>query len=146
MNQQYAALRAQLPYGPSFLFVDGLDEVSRQGVVGHYTFPADADYYRDHFKDHPVTPGVLLVECMAQIGLVCLGLYLLEQEGRSRQMGQLAFSEQNVLFEKPVYPGSRVEVRSQRLYWRLGKLRCQVSLYDAKGDRVCHGTLSGILR
>ena len=66
-----------LPYQKPFLFVDGIDRISEAGVTGHYTFKKEETFYEGHFKDHPITPGVILTECMAQIGLVCLGIYLL---------------------------------------------------------------------
>ena len=59
-----------LPYEKPFLFVDRLESISEDGCVGYYTFKKEAYFYQGHFKDKPVTPGVLLTECMAQIGVV----------------------------------------------------------------------------
>ena len=70
----------KLPYQKPFLFVDGIDTISEDGVTGHYKFKKDETFYKGHFKDNPITPGVILTECMAQIGLVCLGIYLLKDE------------------------------------------------------------------
>jgi 3-hydroxyacyl-[acyl-carrier-protein] dehydratase len=67
-----------LPYQKPFLFVDELLEVSENGVTGTYTFLEDAFFYEGHFKENPITPGVILTETMAQIGVVCLGIYLLK--------------------------------------------------------------------
>ncbi len=64
-----------LPYQDPFLFVDEVTLISREGVTGKYTFKKTAYFYKGHFKDNPVTPGVILTECMTQIGLVCLGIY-----------------------------------------------------------------------
>ena len=71
---------ALLPYQKPFLFVDSINDLSEKGIVGHYTFKEDEIFYEGHFKDNPITPGVILTECMAQIGLVCLGIYLLKDE------------------------------------------------------------------
>ncbi|HAD95804.1 MAG TPA: hydroxymyristoyl-ACP dehydratase, partial [Cryomorphaceae bacterium] len=60
----------QLPYDQPFLFVDKLHTLTEEGAEGAYTFTQNADFYRGHFKDNPITPGVILTECMAQIGLV----------------------------------------------------------------------------
>jgi 3-hydroxyacyl-[acyl-carrier-protein] dehydratase len=65
-----------LPYTDPFLFVDEILEVDDEKIVGVYTYKPSLDFYKGHFKDHPVTPGVILIETMAQIGLVCLGIYL----------------------------------------------------------------------
>lgn len=68
----------KLPYTKPFLFVDELLEVDTNGAKGTFTFRKDLDFYQGHFRDNPVTPGVILTECCAQIGLVCLGIYLLD--------------------------------------------------------------------
>ena len=67
-----------LPYQKPFLFVEGIDSISEDEIKGHYTFKKDESFYEGHFKNNPITPGVILTECMAQIGLVCLGIYLLK--------------------------------------------------------------------
>jgi 3-hydroxyacyl-[acyl-carrier-protein] dehydratase len=68
---------SKLPYSKPFLFVDELLQINENGVEGTYTFDGNLDFYKGHFKDYPVTPGVILTETMAQIGLVCLGIFLL---------------------------------------------------------------------
>ena len=65
-----------LPYKPPFLFVEELSHISENGSEGYYTFKNDEFFYQGHFKDRPITPGVILIEVMAQIGVVCLGIYL----------------------------------------------------------------------
>lgn len=67
---------SQLPYSEPFLFVDELLHVDENGATGTYTFKKNLDFYKGHFKDNPVTPGVILTETMAQIGMVCLGIFL----------------------------------------------------------------------
>lgn len=76
---QPAEIIEKLPYSYPFLFVDVLEEISENSASGHYTFPESAFYYQGHFKNNPVTPGVILAECMAQIGVVCLGINLLNK-------------------------------------------------------------------
>lgn len=143
-------LRA-LPYGSGFRFVDEITRVDRDGIEGSYRFDASAPWYNDHIPGAPLTPGVILIECMAQIGLVCLGLYLLELEepGFLRRADKcqempFAFSESHVLFDAPVPPGTCVRVKSEKTYWRLGKLKCQVEMQDQKGQQLASGQLSGM--
>ena len=135
-----------LPYSEPFRFVDELVEVSEERVVGYYRFRPEAFYYEGHFPGHPVTPGVILSECMAQIGLVCMGLYLLREEIRAGQEPGLAFTSKAVDYYRPVYPGERVKVVAQREYFRFGKLKCQVKLYNAQEELVCQGTLAGMTK
>ena len=67
---------SKLPYSKPFLFVDEIIHIDENGVEGTYTFDENLDFYKGHFKDNPITPGVILTETMAQIGVVCLGLFL----------------------------------------------------------------------
>ena len=71
---------SKLPYSKPFLFVDKILEINENGVVGEFTFDENLEFYKGHFKDNPVTPGVILTEVMAQIGLVCLGIFILKNE------------------------------------------------------------------
>ena len=135
-----------LPYTAPFLFVDTLEVVTDDEVVGYYTYPEDAFFYRGHFKDHPVTPGVILTETMAQIGLVCMGIYLLREKIAEGLAPGLAFSSQEVDYYKAVYPGERVRVHAQKVYFRFGKLKCKVEMHNAAGELVCKGVLAGMGR
>lgn len=131
----------KLPYDKPFLFVDELLHVDEDGARGRFTFDPSMDCYRGHFKNHPVTPGVLLIETMAQIGLVCLGLFLLDEQ----QVKHIAFTSSEVEFLQPVYPGETVTVVSRKVYFRFGKLKCTVQLFKANGVEACSGTLTGII-
>ncbi len=136
----------KLPYGKPFLFVDSIDEISDAHIIGSYTFPEDSFFYKGHFVNHPVTPGVILTECMAQIGLVCMGIYLLAEQGYDLQENsKVAMIENHILFKKPIYPGEKVVVKSQKQYFRMNKLKCKVKMLNSAGEEVCGGILSGIL-
>lgn len=134
-----------LPYATPFLFVDELEWVSEEAAQGFYTYPENADFYRGHFVDHPVTPGVILTETMAQIGLVCLGIYLQRDRIQQGWRPRMAFTSQAVDYYRPVYPGERVRVHSKKEYFRFGKLKCQTEMFNAKDELVCRGTLAGMV-
>jgi len=74
---QYQYILDLLPYKSSFRFVDGISLLDQDKVVGYYTLRKDAFFYADHFPGFPVTPGAILTEIMAQIGLVTLGVYII---------------------------------------------------------------------
>ena len=134
-----------LPYTEPFLFVDEIEAVSTQSIKGSYTFKEDAYFYKGHFKNHPVTPGVILTECMAQIGLVSLGIYLLKDKEQLEAM-KVAFTSSNVSFLKPVYPNEKVTVVSEVKYFRFNKLKCHVKLYNQANEIVCQGELAGVFQ
>lgn len=134
----------KLPYSKPFLFVDNILEINERSVKGKFTFSPELEFYKGHFKDNPVTPGVILTECMAQIGVVSLGVYLLEKTNVDAEP-QIALTSSEVEYFKPVFPGETVIVRSEKQYFRFGKLKCQVSMYNSKEELVCKGNIAGMV-
>lgn len=134
-----------LPYEQPFLFVDELTEVSENGVTGNYTFHKNHFFYEGHFKKNPVTPGVILIETMAQIGVVCLGIFLLKSDLSSEKKPQIAFTSNQVDFFLPVLPNEKVTVISEKEYFRFNKLKCKVKIVNSKKELVCRGTISGMI-
>ena len=135
---------ARLPYSEPFLFVDEILDVNENGIKGTFFFDRSLDFYRGHFADNPVTPGVILTECMAQIGLVCLGIFLLQDSFNSEFSIALTSSEME--FIKPVFPDEKVTVVSTKKYFRFNKLKCQVEMRNENGEIVCSGMIAGIIK
>ena len=135
-----------LPYQPPFLFVEELTSVSENGAEGYYTFKEDEYFYQGHFKGNPITPGVILTEVMAQIGVVCLGIFLLKDKISETEKPKMALTSQQVDFFLPVLPGEKVKVVSEKVYFRFNKLKCNVQLFNEKEELVCRGTQSGMLK
>ncbi|WP_285008936.1 3-hydroxyacyl-ACP dehydratase FabZ family protein [Pedobacter faecalis] len=141
---------AQLPYSRPFLFVDEILEIDENKVSGTYTFDPSLDFYKGHFKDSPVTPGVILTETMAQIGLVCLGIYLSAGSGQVEKedetmAGHVMLTSTAIDFLKPVFPGEKVTVHAEKVYFRFKKLNCSVQMLNASGEVVCKGTIAGMV-
>ena len=134
---------SQLPYSKPFLFVDEITSINENGVVGNYIFDENLDFYKGHFKDNPVTPGVILTEVMAQIGVVCLGIYLLNNDINKNTLIALTSSE--IEYLKPVFPKEKVFVISEKIYFRFGKLKCKVKMINDSGIEVCNGTIAGMI-
>ena len=130
---------SRLHYTKPFLFVDDLLEINEHGIKGTFTYHKDLDFYKGHFKNHPITPGVILTETMAQIGLVCFGIYL---TGATDQIVML--SSCKIDFLKPVYPGEKVMVTSTKNYFRFNKLACKVIMENEAGEVVCKGEIAGM--
>ena len=135
-----------LPYQPPFLFVEELTYISENRSEGYYTFKNDEYFYKGHFKDSPITPGVILTEVMAQIGVVCLGIYLLKNSFSEIKKPQIALTSNEVDFFLPVKPKERVKVVSEKIYFRFNKLKCKVQLFNQKNELVCKGMISGMLK
>jgi 3-hydroxyacyl-[acyl-carrier-protein] dehydratase len=146
-DNNFKYILEQLPYQEPFLFVDRITQLDSESVVGWYTFREESDFYRGHFKEFPVTPGVLLTECCAQIGLACLGIYLLGSSGKTaEEYATIAMTESHMEFLQPVNPGETVKVTANKEYFRFNKLKVAVHLHNNQGMLACKGHLSGMYK
>ena len=94
----------------------------------------------------PTWPGVILVETMAQAGVVALGLFLASEEMTRDEFEKLVtvFTDANVEFSGSVQPGDRVTTIGRKVFFRRRKLRAEVEMKLDDGTVVCSGTLSGM--
>lgn len=135
-----------LPYQHPFLFVDELTMISEEGITGNYTFKSEDYFYEGHFKNNPITPGVILTECMAQIGVVCLGIFLMKDEISNENNFQIALTSSQIDFFLAVLPNEKVTVMSEKEVFRFNKLKCKVKMLNQKNELVCRGIISGMIK
>jgi 3-hydroxyacyl-[acyl-carrier-protein] dehydratase len=140
---EFKEILDKLPYSKPFLFVDELLHVDESSISGSYTFDEHLDFYKGHFKGNPVTPGVILTETMAQIGMVCLGIYLLGDKLTPETV--IAFTSADIQFLKAVYPNEKVTVYAEKTFFRFGKLKCNVVMKNEEGQEVCKGIVAGMI-
>ena len=134
-----------VPQQDPFRFIDDILELDDDHIVGTYRFDPGAEFYRGHFPGNPVTPGVILVESLAQVGIVALGIYLLAQESEADPAKMMAlFTDVNVEFAGIVNPGDRVIITAEYIFYRRRNLRSNVELQLDDGTIVCSGTVSGM--
>ncbi len=119
-NEYHLKGERLLPHRPPFLFVDELWSADEKGAIGEYTFTLEKnDFFRGHFPDYPVVPGVVLVETMAQMaGAAITARGIL---GDGVPMFLLAHVDE-VKFKRQVCPGDRfvTVVENTRLRAPLG--------------------------
>jgi 3-hydroxyacyl-[acyl-carrier-protein] dehydratase len=147
----YNDILTYLPYKSSFLFIDNISSLDLEGVAGDYTLRKDAFFYEDHFAGNPITPGVIITEIMAQIGLVVLGIHLVisanKEEGGAAVEGAFPLlTSTEVSFFRMVLPGEKVTVISKKQYFRFGKLKCEVEMHNEAKELVAKGIFSGIIK
>lgn len=131
--------------------MDNITELDADGVTGDYTLRKESFFYEDHFAGNPVTPGVIIIEIMAQIGLVVLGIFLMLDGDHEKEitMGEGSFplfTSTDVSFFKMVLPGEKVVVTSKKQYFRFGKLKCVVEMHNEAAELVAKGIFSGIIK
>jgi 3-hydroxyacyl-[acyl-carrier-protein] dehydratase len=141
-----AEVLARVPQQEPFRFIDEIRSIDEEQIQASYTWRPDADFYRGHFPGNPVTPGVLLIESMAQAGVVALGIYLLSLEGAEAEAEKIVtvFTDAQVDFSGMVKPGDRVQIEARKVFWRRRKLRSEVEMRLDDGTVVCSGVLSGM--
>jgi 3-hydroxyacyl-[acyl-carrier-protein] dehydratase len=137
---------AAVPQCEPFRFIDEILEMDDEHVVASYRLRADHDFYRGHFPGRPITPGVILIEVMAQAALVAHSIYLLAKNARpsDRRPALSVFTDAAVEFSAIVPPGSRVLTTGRPVFYRRRKLRSDVRMHLEDGTLVCSGQISGI--
>jgi 3-hydroxyacyl-[acyl-carrier-protein] dehydratase len=135
-----------IPQKAPFRFIDRIVELDDEHILGGYQFRKDESFYAGHFPGKPITPGVILLESMCQVGVVAHGIFLLSQELVEPEISDwiTLFSEAQVEVLKPIYPGERVSIRGERILWRRKKLRSHVELFREDGGLAAVATISGI--
>jgi len=142
-----AKILAAVPQKPPFRFVDTILDVDENRVIGEYRYRPDEYFYAGHFPGNPITPGVILIETMAQVSVVAFGVFQLIHEGRSENVNGITtlFSMvENVEFLQPVYPGEKVIVTGEKIYYRRSSLKVNATMEKEDGTAVCRGILMGV--
>jgi 3-hydroxyacyl-[acyl-carrier-protein] dehydratase len=134
---------SSLPYGKTFLFVHGLQYIDEFNVIGNYSFKGDEYFYRDHFVNKHIIPGVILLEMMGQIGMVCHLSYLTGAYLRSNNFYPI-LSNLNADFLDPALPGESLTVKATKKYFRNNTLKSEVLLYNEK--KLLIAKLDGIVK
>lgn len=115
-----------LPHRYPFLMVDRIVQVGESNCTGVKNVTMNEGYFQGHFPGHPVMPGVLQVEAMAQVG----SILLLRTPGNAGKIGYF-MSADAIKFRKPVVPGDtlfiEVELTSKKRSIAKARGRCIVN-------------------
>lgn len=114
-------IKKVIPHREPFLLIDKVEILEREkSAIGYKYVTGTEDFFKGHFPDNPIMPGVLVVESMAQTACV---LYLFRPDLR----GKFAYfmSIDKTKFRKPVRPGDLLELKVEVLKARerAGKVR-----------------------
>ncbi|WLR48940.1 3-hydroxyacyl-ACP dehydratase FabZ [Halobacillus litoralis] len=130
-----------IPHRYPFLLIDQVEEiVEGERAVGYKNVTMNEPFFRGHFPDYPVMPGVLITEAMAQMGAVAM---LKKEENQ----GKLAFFTgiDKCRFKRQVKPGDRLklEVEIVRLKGPVGKGKATASV---DGEVACEAEIMFALK
>jgi len=124
-----------LPHRFPFLLIDRIIEVDEKGCIGTKSVTINEPFFQGHFPGHPVMPGVLQIEAMAQAASIVV-MRIPENHGK---IGYF-MSADEVKFRKPVVPGDTIFIHVNMLSVkkRLGKAACKCLV---NGEVVSEGVL-----
>jgi beta-hydroxyacyl-ACP dehydratase FabZ len=126
-----------LPHRYPMLLVDRVLEMEPgKRVVGIKNVTMNEQFFQGHFPGHPIMPGVLIVEAMAQCG----GVLLMKSVENPQSKVVYFVSIDNVKFRKPVLPGDqlRFELTADKIKSRIAKMHGQAFVGQ---DLVCEADL-----
>jgi len=129
-----------LPHRYPFLMVDRIIKIDGNHIIGVKNVTLNEPFFQGHFPGHPIMPGVLQLEAMAQVA----GILLLR---RAENAGQIAYfmAADNVKWRKPVHPGDVlvIDVEMTRMRGKLGKAKGQCKV---RGEVVSEAEVTFMLR
>ncbi len=127
-----AKIQELLPHRYPFLLVDRILEVQgNQKIIGLKNVTINEPFFQGHFPGHPIMPGVLIVEAMAQTG----GLLLMERVTERENKVVYFMAMDAVKFRKPVVPGDQLRMEVEMLQFR-GKIARMKGVATVDGQVV----------
>jgi UDP-3-O-[3-hydroxymyristoyl] N-acetylglucosamine deacetylase/3-hydroxyacyl-[acyl-carrier-protein] dehydratase len=131
-----------LPHRYPFLLVDRILEIEeKKRIVGLKNVTINEPFFQGHFPGHPIMPGVLIIEAMAQVG----GILLMGQiEGYETKVVYF-MSLDNVKFRRPVKPGDQLRFELDMLQIR-GMVCKMRGVAKVDGEVVCEADMAAMVR
>ena len=113
---QAQEIKELIPHRYPFLLIDRIEQVELgQSAVGIKNVSLNEWYFQGHFPDHPILPGVLIVEAMAQTAAALVIKTLLSENQESAKNNLVYFmSIEEAKFRKPVVPGDILQLRVKK--------------------------------
>jgi len=106
------AIKEMIPHRDPFLMIDEIQELTPDDrVTGIKNVTGDEDFFKGHFPGHPIMPGVLIIEALAQTSaILVIGTI-------GKQPGSVVYfmSVEQARFRKPVFPGDRLALEVFKL-------------------------------
>ena len=131
-----------LPHRYPFLLVDRILEMEeKKRIVGLKNVTINEPFFQGHFPGHPIMPGVLIIEAMAQVG----GILLMGQIEDYQSKVVYFMSLDNVKFRRPVKPGDQLRFELDMLQIR-GMVCKMHGVAKVDGEIVCEADMAAMVR
>ena len=134
-------IKGMIPHRAPFLLIDQVTQViSGTSALGIKKMSGDEPFFEGHFPDHPIMPGVLIIEAMAQTSAV------LVVEATGNDSGGMVYfmSIEQARFRKPVFPGDDLylHVEKKQTRGRVWKFKGEARV---KGDLMAEAVFSAMI-
>ena len=124
-----------LPHRHPFLMIDQIVELKGNKAVGIKNVRATEEYFKGHFPQRPVMPGVLIIEALAQVG----GVIILSQEAHRGKLAYLV-AVNKARFRKTVVPGDQLRLESEIIKIK-SKIGVAKGVAKVDGEEVCEAEI-----
>lgn len=132
-------IREYLPHRYPFLLVDRVLELEKgESIVAIKNVTVNEPFFNGHFPDHPVMPGVLIVEAMAQAAGI-LGFKIMDKKPQDGSIYYFVGSDK-LRFKRPVVPGDQLKLEAKVISERRGIWKFDVRA-TVEGDMVSSATI-----
>lgn len=122
-------IREYLPHRYPFLLVDRVVELNPgQSIIAYKNITVNEPFFDGHFPDHPVMPGVLILEAMAQAAGI-LGFRTMNKKPADGSIYYFVGAD-DLRFKRPVVPGDRLQLEAQVISEKRGiwKFECRATV------------------
>ncbi len=131
-------IQSILPHRYPFLLIDRVVEIERKKrIVAIKNVTVNEPFFNGHFPGHPIMPGVLIVEAIAQAGGALL---LTEIDDRDSKLMVFTGIER-AKFRRPVVPGDQVRLEVNVIVWRTSAVKMEGKAY-VDGKVACEATVT----
>jgi beta-hydroxyacyl-ACP dehydratase FabZ len=131
-----------LPHRYPFLLVDRILEIEEgKRIVGLKNVTINEPFFQGHFPGHPIMPGVLIIESMAQVG----GMLLMRTIADPSSKVVYFLSLDNVKFRRPVKPGDQLRIEMEVLQIR-GMMCKMRGVATVDGQVVTEADMAAMVR
>lgn len=130
-----------LPHRYPFLLIDRVTELTpHESIRAYKNVTFNENFFQGHFPNAPVMPGVLIIEAMAQAGIV-LVVHSFTDDIDKKNLVYLFTGIEKARFRRPVVPGDKLEIECSNLHKKMQLWKMDAKAY-VNGQLVAQATLT----